>query len=64
MNIFNYYWYFSGVLTPRFCDDVIAYANQQKETMAITGGFGRGRDLKQRTFKQTRNIRCKKKKKF
>ena len=45
MNISNYYWYFSGVLTPRFCDDVIAYANQQKETMAITGGFGKGRDL-------------------
>ena len=30
MNISNYYWYFSGVLTPRFCDDVIAYANAQK----------------------------------
>ena len=34
MNISNYYWYFSGVLTPRFCDDVIAYANKQKEVMA------------------------------
>ena len=40
MNISNYYWYFSGVLTPKFCDDVIAYANQQEETMARTGGFG------------------------
>ena len=40
MNISNYYWYFSGVLTPRFCDDVIAYANAQKETMARTGGYG------------------------
>ena len=29
MNISNYYWYFSGVLTPKFCDDVIAYANQK-----------------------------------
>jgi len=45
MNLSNYYWFFSGVLTPKFCDDVIAYANAQKETMAITGGFGRGRDL-------------------
>ena len=45
MNISNYYWYFSGVLTPKFCDDVIAYANAQKETMAITGGYGRERDL-------------------
>jgi len=40
MNISNYYWYFSGVLTPKFCDDVIAYANQQEETMARTGGYG------------------------
>ena len=40
MNISNYYWYFSGVLTPKFCDDVIKYANQKKEVMARTGGFG------------------------
>ena len=40
MNITNYYWYFSGVLTPKFCDEVIAYANQQKEVMARTGGYG------------------------
>ena len=40
MNISNYYWYFSGVLTPKFCDDVIAYAKEQKEVMARTGGFG------------------------
>ena len=40
MNISNYYWYFTGVLTPKFCDDVIAYANQQEETMARTGGYG------------------------
>ena len=45
MNISNHYWYFSGVLTPKFCDDVIQYALQQKETMAITGGYGRERDL-------------------
>ena len=40
MNISNYYWYFSGALTPKFCDDVIAYANSQKEVMARTGGYG------------------------
>jgi hypothetical protein len=40
MNISNYYWYFSGVLTPKFCDDVIAYAKEQKEVMARTGGYG------------------------
>ena len=40
MNISNYYWHFPAALTPKFCDDVIAYANQQKEVMAITGGYG------------------------
>ena len=40
MNLSNYYWYFTGVLTPKFCDDIIAYANQQKEVMALTGGYG------------------------
>ena len=45
MNISNYYWYFKSALTPKFCDEVIKYANEQKETMAITGGYGRERDL-------------------
>jgi len=40
MNLTNYYWYFSGVLTPKFCDEVIQYANAQKEVMARTGGYG------------------------
>ena len=40
MNISNHYWYFCGVLTPKFCDDVIAYANQQKEVISRTGGYG------------------------
>ena len=40
MNISNYYWYFSAALTPKFCDEVIKYANSQKEVMARTGGFG------------------------
>ena len=40
MNLFNYYYYFPSVLTPRFCDEVIKYANAQKEEMARTGGYG------------------------
>ena len=58
MNISNYYWYFKGVLTPKFCDDVIAYANQQKEVMARTGGYG------DRKLKKRRSIRFKKKTKL
>ena len=31
MNISNYYWYFSGVLTPRFCDEVINMPMNKKK---------------------------------
>jgi PKHD-type hydroxylase len=57
MNITNYYWYFSGVLTPRFCDDVIAYANEQKEVMARTGGF----DNKELNKEEVKNLQRKRK---
>ena len=41
MNLQNYYYYFSSALTPRFCDDIIAYAKEHKPEMAITGEVGR-----------------------
>ena len=44
MNLSNYFWYFKSALTPRFCDEVITYALSQKETMAITGGYGRDKN--------------------
>ena len=43
MNISNYYYYFKSAFTfntSRFCDEVIKYANSQKEVMARTGGYG------------------------
>ena len=57
MNISNYYWYFSGALTPKFCDEVIAYANQQKEVMARTGGF----DNKKLNKEEVKNLQKKRK---
>ena len=39
MNFFEHYWYFKSALSPRFCDEVIKYANSQKELMAKTGGL-------------------------
>ena len=38
MNLQNYYWYFKSALTPRFCDELIKYGNQQQEQIALTGG--------------------------
>ena len=57
MNISNYYWYFSGVLTPRFCDEVINYANEQKEVMAKTGGY----EKEKLTKEDVKNIQKKRK---
>ena len=48
MNITNYFWYFQSAIPPRICDLIVKYGKSEKEReiMAITGGFGRDRDLK------------------
>ena len=56
MNISNYCWHFPAALTPKFCDDVIAYANQQEEVMAVTGGYG-DRKLKKEEIKDLKRKR-------
>jgi len=45
MNLSNYFWYFSGVLTPKFCDDVIKYALSKEESIARTGGFDKPKEI-------------------
>ena len=57
MNISNYYWYFKGALTPRFCDDVIQYGLSKEETIARTGGF----DKKKLSKEDVKNIQRKRK---
>ena len=47
MILSNYYWYFKSALTPRFCDDIIKYGLQQKDTMALTGSYGTKKLTKQ-----------------
>ena len=57
MNISNYYWYFKSALTPKFCDDVIQYANAQKESIARTGGYNQ----KELSKEDIKNIQRKRK---
>jgi len=57
MNLTNYYWHFPAALTPKFCDDVIAYANSQEEVMARTGGY----DNKKLDKDQVKNMQRKRK---
>ena len=46
MNTKYCYYYFTGALSSKFCDEVIKYASQKQEIPAITGTFGTKRDVK------------------
>ena len=39
MNLKNYYYYFQSVLSPKLCDEIIAYGKQHQAEMAVTGGY-------------------------
>jgi PKHD-type hydroxylase len=43
MDLPHNFWYFKSALTPRFCDEVIKYALEKKDTLALTGLYGTGR---------------------
>ena len=45
MNLVNYYWYFKSALTPKFCDEVIQHGLNQKESLAVTGNYGKKKKL-------------------
>ena len=47
MNISNYYCYFESAIPERICDMIVQYgkAEKNREITALTGGFGRDRDL-------------------
>ena len=63
MNISNYYWYFKSVIPPRICDMIVQYGKMEKEReiQAITGGYGRDRDLKKQplTKKELKEVKKK-----
>ena len=41
MNLKNYYYYFQSALTPRMCDDIVAYGKKHQAEMAVTGGVSK-----------------------
>jgi len=61
MNLSNYFWYFNSALTPRFCDEVVKYALGKKETMGVTRGSSKDRDLAEKplTKEEVRNLKYK-----
>ena len=45
MNLTNYYWYFKSAIPERICDDIVKYGHQLQDQMAVTGGYGQGKNL-------------------
>jgi hypothetical protein len=58
MQLENYYYYFQGVLTPRFCNDVLEYGKKHQNQIGLTGKVGQNRDLKTNplTKKEIKNL--------
>jgi len=61
MNLQNYYWYFKSVLSPKFCDELIAYGKKNQEQIALTGNIDSKRNLKLNplTKKETKDLKKK-----
>ena len=56
MNLTNYFWYFKSAIPERICDDIIKYGHQLQDQMAVTGGYGEGKNLSK---KQTKDLKKK-----
>ena len=61
MNLQNYYWYFKSVLSPKFCDELIAYGKKNQEQIALTGIVGDKRDIESKplTKKEMKDLKKK-----
>ena len=60
MNLKNYYYYFQSALTPRMCDDIVAYGKQHQAEMAVTGGVSKKVETGDKlTKKEIKNIQKK-----
>jgi len=56
MNLKNHYWYFTSVLSPKFCNEIIEYGKRNQEEFARTGGF-KGKDLSKDQIKEIKKKR-------
>ena len=56
MNMEYYYWYFTSVIPPKLCDDIIKYGLSKKESIALTGGYGE-KELSKKEIKDLKNHR-------
>jgi PKHD-type hydroxylase len=57
MNLNNYYWYFTGALSSKFCDEVIKYAKEKQEELALTGLLDPDKKLSNKEIKDLKKYR-------
>jgi|TARA_Y100000289_G_C3912889_1_gene145708 PKHD-type hydroxylase len=57
MKINNIYWYFKGVLSKRFCEELIQYGKQKEDKIALTGGLPNVEDLSKKQLKDLKKKR-------
>jgi PKHD-type hydroxylase len=58
MNLNNYDYYFKKAIPERICDEIIRYGNQQREELAVIGGFTKNTNLtkkEEKILKKTRD---------
>jgi PKHD-type hydroxylase len=57
MNLNNYYWYFTGALSSKFCDEVIKYAKEKQEELALTGLLDPSKKLSNKELQDLKKYR-------
>ena len=57
MNLTNYYWYFQSAVPARICDEIVKYGKSISDQMAVTGGFGHGKNLNKKQIKDLKQKR-------
>jgi PKHD-type hydroxylase len=57
MNLNNYYWYFTGALSSKFCDEVIKYAKEKQEELALTGLLNPDKKLSKKELQDLKKYR-------
>jgi len=56
MNLKNYYWYFKSAIPHKICNDIIKYANQLRDQIAVTGGINNKKQFKDLKKQRDSNI--------
>jgi PKHD-type hydroxylase len=57
MNLNNYYWYFTGALSSKFCDEVVKYAKEKQEELALTGLLDPDKKLSKKELQDLKKYR-------